>query len=276
MELKLSRRRFGQLVIAGTATSAIGYFASKTFAQTSNTIYGVLPQAKFGVVYVYDQSGTNPITVALQPGERLTGFTVLTNNTRVLSLGPTLTGKKKDNIPRLVFISGTSQTSRTVSGLNNNQTIESLLGLNDGSLIGLVIKKNGKPPVELVDIDISSGAVSKGNKIQLPGTERFSNLAESPNGTIYSTAVDRSGNTSLVQLDLEEKRPIVLALLRFGNRVWNSGLSSLTSSPGGELLALGSSRYETPKKVYSINPSNGAMNVRIQSLNYAKIAAPKA
>jgi hypothetical protein len=276
MELKVSRRRFGQLVIAGTATGAIGYLANKTSAQTSDQLYAALPNYKTGLLYVYDQSGANPISVALLAGERLTGFTFLANNTRVLSLSPALGGKKKDDITRLVLISGTSQTVRNVSGLKKNETLESLVGLQDGSLVGLVLKKNGRPPVQLVDIDITSGALSKGNKIKLPQTERFSGLAEGPNQTIYSTAVGRKGNTSLVQLDLEKKKPSVLAELTLDNQVWTSGFRSLTYSPGGEILALGARRYEIPNNVYRINPSNGAMTVRVAKWNVAKIAAPLA
>lgn len=281
MELKLSRRRFGQLAIASTATGAIGYLANKTFAQTPNlTLYGARSTSAIGQALIQTLNVTSPsignlTNLTLQPGEKLSGFTFLKDGTLVLSFSAVLLGKKKDIDTRLVFIglSGVSlKRSLSLSGLKKEETIDSLLGLRDGSLIALTIKKNGKPPVNLVKIDTSSGQVSLLDKIKLPQTDRFSNLAEGPNETIYTTAVGRLGETSLVQLDLGKGKPTPLAELNFENTTWNSGLSSLTYSPGGELFALGARRYETPKNVYNVNPSTGAMTLRAEKWNVSKIA----
>ncbi len=43
MNQRLTRRRFGQLAIAGTAAGAIALLASKTFAQVSIVFVGVRP-----------------------------------------------------------------------------------------------------------------------------------------------------------------------------------------------------------------------------------------
>ena len=39
--LKLTRRRFGQLVIATTTVAGLGYLGKRTIAQTSSIIYGL-------------------------------------------------------------------------------------------------------------------------------------------------------------------------------------------------------------------------------------------
>ena len=284
MELKLSRRRFGQLAIASTATGALGYLANKTFAQTPNltnlTLYGARSISAIGQGLIQTLNVTSPAIdeltrLTLQPGEKLSGFTFLKDDTLVLSFSAVLLGKKKDIDTRLVFIgvSGvSSKPSLNLSGLKKEETIDSLLGLRDGSLIALVIKKNGKPPVKVVEIDTSSGQVSVLDKIKLPKTDRFSTLAQCPDGTIYTTAVDRTGETTLVQLDLGEGKPNALAQLNLDNTTWNSGLNSLTCSSGGELLALAAPRYVTPLNVYNVNPSTGAMTLRAEKWNVSKIA----
>ncbi len=288
MELKLSRRQFGQLAIASTATGAIGYLANKTFAQTPNlpnlTLYGgrsisAIGQALIQTLNVTSPSIENLTNLALQPGEKLSGLTFLADGTLVLSLSAVLLGKKKDIDTRLVFIgvSGvSSKPSLNLSGLKKEETIDSLLGLKNGSLIALVLKKNGKPPVKVVEIDTNSGQISLLDKIKLPKTDRFSNLAQCPDGTIYTTAVDRKGETTLVQLDLGQGKPNPLAQLKLDNTIWNSGLNSLTCSSGGELFALAAPRYVTPKNVYKINPSNGAMTLRAEKWNVAKITTLQA
>ena len=283
MELKLSRRRFGQLAIASTATGAIGYLANKTFAQTPNppnlTLYGgrsisAIGQALIQTLNVTSPSIGNLTNFGLQPGEKLSGFTFLADGTLVLSFSAVLLGKKKDIDTRLVFIgvSGVSlKPSLSLSGLKKEETIDSLLGLKNGSLIALVLKKNGKPPVKVVEIDTNSGQISLLDKIKLPKTDRFSNLAQCPDETIYTTAVDRKGETTLVQLDLGQGKPNPVAQLNLDNTIWTSGLNSLVCSSGGELFALAAPRYVTPKNVYKINPSNGAMTLRAEKWNVSKI-----
>jgi hypothetical protein len=283
MELKLSRRRFGQLAIASTATGAIGYLANKTFAQMPNlpdlTLYGARSISAIGQALIQTLNVTSPsignlTNFGLQPGEKLSGFTFLADGTLVLSFSAVLLGKKKDIDTRLVFIgvSGVSlKPSLSLSGLKKEETIDSLLGLKNGSLIALVLKKNGKPPVKVVEIDTNSGQISLLDKIKLPKTDRFSNLAQCPDGTIYTTAVDRKGETTLVQLDLGQGKPSPVAQLNLDNTIWNSGLNSLVCSSGGELFALAAPRYVTPKNVYKINPSNGAMTLRAEKWNVSKI-----
>jgi hypothetical protein len=280
MTLKLTRRRFGQMVFTSTAVAGIGYLANKTLAQTQNLlIYGARPVTQAGKILVQTLNATTGVvqdvtSVPIEAGEKLTGFTFLANRTLVLGISTVLGGKKKQqNATRLVFL-GTPPKNLTVSGLKKEETLDSLLGLKDGSLIGLVIKKNGKPPVSVVSINTNSGQISRIDKIKLPQTDRFSNLAQCPNGTIYTTAVGRKGDTRLVQLDLGQGKVTPLAQLKLNNQLWNSGLSSLICSAGSQLLAFGAPRYVTPNNVYTVNPTNGAMTLLKKGFNVAKITSP--
>lgn len=275
MKLNLTRRRFGQLAIASTAAAGFGYLANKTFAQIPNLlIYGARPVPQDGGILVQSLDlVTNLVqeltTTTLGVGEKLIGFTSLADGTLVMAMGPVRAGRRQ-SAPTRLFFQGTSPRTVTVSGLRRQDTLDSLLGTNDGSLYGLVIRKNGRPPATLVAINLDTGESNRIDRINLPRTDRFSNLAQCPNGTIYTTAVGREGGTSLVQLNLAQGRPTRVAQLNVNGRVWNSGLSSLICSPAGELFALAAPRYVTPNKLYSVNPSNGAMTQLID-FNVSKI-----
>lgn len=281
MNRKLTRRQFGQLAIAST-TSGFAYLVNKGFAQTPNlSIYSARPIPKAGVVFM---ESLNVVTGEIQdlttativPGEQLIGFTSLANaeRTLVLAIGAVRAGKKENVATQLVFL-GTSPRIVTLSGLKKQEALESLVGLNDGSLIGLVMKNTITPPVKVVNIDINTGQVTKIDKINLRHTERFNNLTQCPNGTIYTTAVTREGETNLVQLDLGQGKAVPLAQLNYNSMVWDSGLSDLVcspASPGGELLALGASRYETINNLYTVDAKSGAMNLQ-REVDVTKITA---
>lgn len=290
MERKLTRRQFGQLAIASAAVAGIGSLANKTWAQTSiltpnlgligvnpvpnaSTSVGIalqsldlalnqilnlrLPQAQFGA---------RPI---LQIGEQLAGFTSLANGTLVLGISPVRAGRNESAATRLVFVGGSSaNTPLTVSGLGNQNTLESLLVTNNGSLLGLAIKKNFRPPADLVSINLNTGQTSL--SFNLPNNERFSNLAQCPDGRIYTTSVGRLGETSLVQLNVGQGQLIRRAQLNFNGTVWTNGFSDLVCSEAGQLFALGAPRYVTPNNLYSVDPSTGAMTL-LRQYDAAKI-----
>lgn len=278
MKHKLTRRRFGYLMLAGTTAAALGYFTKKTFAQTvSIDIIGVSPVAKAttveaGIILQSFDLTLNQVETTTFPQdlneaileleEQLTGLTSFgdDDSTLVLSIAPVRTGNKENEPTRLVFL-GTSPKTLTLSGLKKQNRLQSLLGSNDGSLLGLVTTKNHKPPVDLVEIDPSTGEISLIDKIKLPQTQRFSNLAQCPNGTIYTTALGRLGETSLVRLDLAQGTSTTVAQLNYNGMVWNNGLSDLVCTTGDVLLALGAPRYETPNNLYYVEPSTGTMTL---------------
>ena len=318
MNQKLTRRRFGQLAIASTATAAavLAAIANKTFAQASNlVIVGVrlgppstddadtnlnsttvdstenstttastaqelvLQSLDVGTGQVLTlttsqvlQGGTTPI---LQVGEELSGLTSLADGTIVLAINPASTSNKGDTPTRLTFL-GTSPKVVTVSELNKQEKIESFVRTNDvNRLLGLVVKKNGTPPVKLVNINVQTGAISNNNDFTLPANVRFSNLAQCPDGKLYMTAVGKQGETSLVQLDQAEKKPITLAQLSFNGEVWNNGLQSLVCSLGGQLIAFGARRYETPNYLHTVDVGNGVMT-RLTQFDVAQITIARA
>ncbi|MEH2459542.1 hypothetical protein [Nostoc sp.] len=198
------------------------------------------------------------VTPLVKSNEILSGFTSLSDGTLVVAVTPVSTTSIQAPATRITFLS-TPVKTLIVSGLNQDQELGSLLGTNDGRLIGLVGKKNGTPPIRLVDINIQTGEISSISKVQFPSDERVSNLAQSPEGILYTSLVGFDGSTTLMQLDSNQKEPIKLAQLQLNGQAWNNGLQSLVCSATGQLLAFGVMRYQTPNVVYSIDKNSGNM-----------------
>ncbi|MEH2275071.1 MAG: hypothetical protein V7K40_09880 [Nostoc sp.] len=205
----------------------------------------------------------------VEANETLSGFTSLSDGTLVVAVTPVSASRREKTPTRITFLS-TPVKTLTVSGLKQTQQLGSLVGTNDGRLIGLVNKKNGTPPIKLVDIDLETGEISVISKVKLPNDERVSNLAESPDGKLYTSLVGPGGETTLVQLDSNQKNPIRLAQLKLNGKAWNNGLQSLVCSATGQLIAFGALRYETPNVVYSVDKNSGNMT-RLQDFDAAQI-----
>ncbi|HEY9797278.1 MAG TPA: hypothetical protein V6D30_16665 [Leptolyngbyaceae cyanobacterium] len=262
MNLKLTRRRFGQLAIASTAAVATGYLANRTVAQTNlvDVLYGIRIEGTGLVVQTLNLVSlvlsdvlnlTRGITLA--PGDQLSGFTSLSNGTLVVVINPSRTSNRDDYPPRLIFL-GTSPRTLTVTGLRDKKYIlGDIVGTRGGSLVGLVYKRNQTPPVRLASIDPSTGELDITDSFR--GNQRVRNLTECPEGnggTIYTTTVDREGNTVLAD------KQLVL-----GGENWVSGLGSLACSSSGEMFALARSRYGPVNALYKVNKSTGEMTEKI-------------
>ncbi|MCC5642162.1 hypothetical protein LC607_04110 [Nostoc sp. CHAB 5824] len=216
-----------------------------------------------------DDTAGDRVTPLVEANETLSGFTSLSDGTLVVAATPVSTSRKQATPTRITFL-GTPVKTLLISGLKQNQQLGSLLGTNDGRLLGLVNKKNGTPPITLVDINLQTGEISSISKIKFPNDERVSNLAQCPDGKLYTSLVGLNGDTTLVQLDSNQKNPLRLAQLKFNGQAWNNGLQSLVCSATGQLLAFGAMRYETPNAVYSIDKSSGNMT-RLQDFDAAQI-----
>ena len=298
MQFEFTRRRFGQLAIASTIATGLATVARKTSAQApSLVILGMRPGSPISSnldqptdgdftdigTGAENSSGGSARSLILQPssganlqdgavqvtapvlqfGDVLTAFTSLSDGTLIIATRFSSLGKK-DNATRLDIL-GSSVTTVTVSGLKKQEEIVSLLGLNDGSLVGLVAKTNGNPPTRLVTIDLQTGRLAKADN--LPGNSRFSNLAQCSDGTLYTTAITKTGETALARLD---KKPTILAKLSFNNTAWNNGLSGLVCAPSGQFIALGARRYESPNYLHLVDKNTGVMT-RLKAYNFAKI-----
>lgn len=293
MNLKLKRRRFGQLAIASAATATITNFANKSIAQTSLLVYGLAPDsAGTGLILqglnlatgeIIDLS-TNTRGFILKANERLSGFTVLpdkkVNKTFRWSTGPAkfVTKGKPDKLSRLASRGASLNTKETLPGLPAKGAIDSLLATNDQKLIGLVGLNQGTPPFRLVAIDDQLGRVSFNDQLLLPENRRFSNLTQCPDGTIYATALGPEGDTSLVKIDLVNKSPITgkgkiipVARLSFQGKPINNDLLALACSPSNQLFALGDPLDEGKNSLFSVNPTDGVMTL-LRQFNVAKIA----
>ncbi|MBD2532332.1 hypothetical protein H6G97_23230 [Nostoc flagelliforme FACHB-838] len=311
MNYKVSRRQFGQLVLAGTVVSGLSYLANKSLAETpSLDIVGIgsgpiINASQTAIPEVntteLDNTASNSVstdigvpkdmnvelvlqslitgnaqvlgdksTPLLGPNQILSGFTSLSNGTLVLAVTPITTSRRQATATHITFL-GTPAKTLIVSGLKPNQQLGSLLGTNDGRLIGLVGKKNGTPPITLVDINLETAEITSIDKFKFPQDERSGNLAQCPDGKLYTTLLGLDGDTTLVQLDSNQKKPIRLGQLKFNDRKWNNGLQSLVCTTTGQLLAFGAMRYETPYAVYSVDKNSGNMT-RLQYFDTTLIA----
>ena len=329
MNQRLTRRRFGQLVIAGAAAAGIGTLATRSLAQTQpEGLVGVRPSrfrantatpnaatpsapaisaavdsggeslatdiaptvgadassaaiAKPSPGLVVDSldltgrqfqeqritqdelqttsQAPDGATQILEPYSQVSGLASLPGGTLVQVSNP-VKSNEKGNPSRLTFLD-TSPRTLNVLGLEQQDALESVLVTNDGSsLIGLVGRKNGTPPYRLANINRETGQISFID-FPLPADERFSNLTQCPDGTIYTTALAQQGNTSLVQLDLSQRQLIRGAQLRYNGQDWFTGLRSLACSTGGQLFALGNpDRYQSRSLLFTVNANNGEMS----------------
>ncbi|MBN4000867.1 hypothetical protein [Nostoc sp. LPT] len=311
MNYKLSRRKFGQLALAGTVVSGLSYLTKKALAETpsvnivgigsspivtadqtvitevnttelveNTALNSVSTDIKpVGLVLQSLMTGkaqvlTDKSTPLLEPNEILSGFTSLSDGTLVVAITPVALSRRQATPTRITFL-GTPVKTLIVSGLKPNQQLGSLLGTNDGRLIGLVGKKNGTPPIRLVDINLQTGEISSISKIKFMDDERVSNLAECPDGILYTSLVGAYGDTTLVQLDSNQKKPIRLGQLKVNGQAWNNGLQSLVCSATGQLLAFGAMRYETPNAVYIVDKNSGNMT-RLQDFDTTQITRARA
>lgn len=216
-------------------------------------------------VRVETQLTTPPI---LEFGEQLSGFASLRNGTLVVATTSLDTSKRADEPTRLIILSASPRIV-TVSGLKKQETLISLFARKDGSLGGLVGKRNSTPPFTIVSINPDTGEITDENK--LSGNQRVTNVAQCPDGNLYGIAVERKGETSLELIDDKGNKKDQTPQLRFNDQPWNSGFSGLVCSPSNQLFALGARRYETPFYIHTIDKNTGVIT-RIKDFDVAKFA----
>lgn len=197
----------------------------------------------------------------LSPGERFTGITYLADGTLLIAITPQSASANGSQPTRLLKLNKTVQTI-PVSGLAIEQALDSLLLLQNGSLIGLVTRKDGTGnPAQIVNVNWMTGAVTFSYPVSLlPAERRFSCLAEAPDGTLYTSVFLPSGTTELWKVDLAGQTSALLVDLTVtgmfqpgfdkqaveGTVSWYHGMQSLIVTPGGGLVALSNLEYRLP------------------------------
>ncbi len=295
MNLKLTRRQFSQLALASTAAAALGTFPNEASAQTPPVILGVRPgsitstDSTDQTININEQAASTarpivvesleiaptldtaigsdvktPLTTTpiLALGEQLSALASLTDGTLIVVATSFTLRNNTDQSTRLIFL-GASPKTQTVSGITNQEAFVSLTVLKDGSLVGVVAKRNGTLPIRLVNLNPQTGEITDNRK--LPENQRFTNIVGCPDGNLYAIAVGQRGETSLVQLDGGQTTP-----LSFNDQPWNSGFSNLVCSPSNQLFALGSRRYESPQYLHTIDQNTGVIT-RLRDFDVAKI-----
>ena len=326
MNLRIKRRRFGQLALASAATTAIANFAAKAVAQQPQLIiYGVsltpasrsltadlvdaeaanttpgmvlesldlatsqsllasensttsqrLPTSELSAVTVDNKQdfaeSVNQALVIKKPSERITGFTVQSDGTFAIAA---VAASKKGDFSRLILTkdgkNGKNTKGVKIKKVKKDSTIESLLATQKDQFLSIVSLNQGVPPFELAVIDPKSGKVDSGDELglpELPFNQRFSNLAQSPDGTIYATTLGVEGITILVQLDLVNRsivtgrgKIINLVQLSYKNKPLGNDLASLAFSQSNQLFALADPNNEGTNSLFTLDMKTGVLTL---------------
>lgn len=300
MNLKLTRRQFGQLAALATVATATGLFSNKILAQQSSTvILGARPgdisdpdtstdpnsdttdltdgSATADIVFSTLQTivvesfdvGSQDIKTVLttspilETSEQLSGFVSLKDGRLVVAATNIDPDKKKKQSVRLIFLS--ESKSVAVSGLKNNEALRSLLRLKDGTLVGLVGKINGTPPSRIVTINPDTGEVTDRDKI--PEQKRVTAITQCPDQTFYGIATEKTGETSVFQIGQEQSTKLI-----FNGEAWNNGFIGLVCAASNQLYGLGALRHkEYPLYLHTIDPKTGEIKRIEKGFNVSAI-----
>lgn len=307
MNRLLTRRRFGQVVIASTTLAGLAYLgANKSFAKsTTNTLIGVLADVETGTLKIksviipnlkslnlLDINSINPLNLQVLDEtknfietilqldndlEELTGLSSVNGDLNLSSSsvsnesGTDKKAKKKQKQNKLKTIGKSNSNTLTITGLDKDEKIRSVEALNQDTLVAIIAKNSVFGSGRIVKISRSKGnLISTG--FPLSQTQNFSTLTQSPDGIIYASSNDPTGYTNIVQIDLAAQKVTKLVQLNFKGRVWNNGLAGLAYSPTGELIALAAPRYIAKNNLYKVDIKTGALTLLLGEFNANKIA----
>lgn len=227
----------------------------------------------------------------LSPSDCISGVTYLADGTLLVVITPDASSANGALPPRLLLLNEKQISGIVpVSGLSKDQRLDSVCLLRSRLLIGMVTKKDGTGPAQIVEVNPKTGAVSFTNLVSLPSNRRFSALAEAPDGKLYTSVFRYDGTTELWTLDLTNETATFLIKLTtaspcsnqtcagFDNMrgiiSWYHGIQSLMVTPAGQLLAQCNLEYILPDSVYAINVATGVMT-EIVSFPVARAALSK-
>jgi hypothetical protein len=247
MNLRIRRRRFGQLAIASAAATALSNLGRKAIAQnskSSTSIYGLRLKKKDtptdaandtpAVILVSsdlltaEQASTVEVpsgkvenkdkktknkkkAVYAEPSERLTGATTLPNGDLVVS---SVASTKEGNFSRLVVVDGKNLKLKKGLKIEEfetfNATIESIVATKtEDEILCVVSEVGGVPPFKMAKINLKTGKIDFAADLPEPKpSERLSNLTLASDGNIYGTLIDRQDTTQLVQIDFNKKAKV--------------------------------------------------------------------
>jgi hypothetical protein len=275
---KLNRRQFNQLLIASTTLAAVGVPVERALAQGRPALRGL----RMRPMTLNDEDDEEMVSQTINPengdinqrtqlknqegapailrrNERLSGLASLVKGSLLIAATQGLPGDP-EVVSRLMISNGSARNI-PMRGLAPNNTIESLLANNDGSILSIVSLNSGIPPLRLATIDTQTGQASLIEGFNFPPNTRFSNLTQCPNGTIYGTALGQEGSVRLVQLDVPNKKIMDLPLLRFEQRTLSNDVKSLSCSGTGQLFALADPIKRDSNVLFTVDIATGAMKL---------------
>jgi hypothetical protein len=291
---KLNRRKFNQLMVAGTTLAAMGVpleqaVAEETEEQPKLLGFRLRPIATTGKADSEEADTEivlqtiNPETGKIELGkeralrgnpfrlrrrERIAGFIASSSASLLFSKTKGVPGAS-EVVSHLILVNESSQVL-PVTGLGENSTVEALLIADDGSIWCIVSLNSGVPPFSLATIDAETGTASLLEDFHFPPDARFGNIAQCGNGLIYGTSIGTEGSIRLVQIDLYNQEIINLPFLHFEERMLSDDLKSLAFSSSGQLYALGDLKERGKNLLLTVDIDTGALDL-VREINTERI-----
>lgn len=273
MNLRIRRRRFGQIAIATAATTALSGFAQRALAQRGPILYGVTVDSTGEnlIIQALNLATGNILPVNIQRklegNERISAFTAMPNGRFAIATGPRIASPGRGlGRRRSRLMSSTTQDMPEPQGLDNNAAFESILNTIDNRLLSIVSLNQGTPPFRFANIDRQSGRVSYLTNIDLRPNRRYSNLSQSANGNVYGTLLGPDGGPTLVQFDFANRSLVTgkakilpIAQLTYNKQPLFNDVASLALSPSNQLFALADPTYEGTNSLFLVNIKTGEM-----------------
>ena len=311
MNRRLTRRRFMQLALAGSAVTVSASVTRIIFAQSASlTLIGVragpVPSSTTDVPEVdtteVESATGGPGTASVAVGVLLQSFNLATGQVQTLQAPQSL---QDGQAPVLrsneavtgctVLADGTVVLAITpVSGSTNERDPTRLTRLSTPATTVPIsgLKKDEK----LGDLVATTdgrllGLVAKRNGTPpvrlvaidpLTGTMRVVDTVNLPGKWPFKTLAQSSDGqlyTAAVGWQGEAhlvqvgsgRNQTITPVLTVDGTVWNNGLESLVYSPAGQFLAFGALRYETPNALYTVDVGSGAMS-KLYDFDVSRVA----
>jgi hypothetical protein len=278
MYIRMKRRKFGRWAVSSAAvTVALANLPQKVLSQTKQLLYGMSVDEKSGSLTLYalnlasgkiDNLGSSS---GLNSQERLASFSVEANGdiTSVVGNKLSVSGSKVPKRNRLKSFK--QQNLVELQSISESSAIESLVTRKNGRSVGLLSSNQGSPPFRLANVDRSTGRVGYITDLDLPFNQRFSNLIECADGSIYATTMGSEGSPALVKIDIQQKsiisgksRLIYLPKLTFSGKPLENDLAGLACSASDRIYALADPNSKGVNSLFSVDLKTGVMTFTIE------------
>lgn len=233
-------------------------------ADDSGVLYGVRAANQKLTFRMLDLASLQPAqdkgSMALNAQERLAG--IFQNPDRSVGV-LRISTNSASSLKALVQMAGlpgvlVNASSSRVSGLTSAYAISSLSVPASGLPLALVAQYSDTPSYRLVNVDLTSGAVTP-LAIKLNPMLRYAHLTQCPGGGLYALSLAPQSEVRLVRFDLDTLLVAKLALLQFSGQPMRQDVFDLACNAAGQVYALSDIKTPGSNSVFRVDVANGTM-----------------